>query len=666
MKRATGKKAPATKRVPLAEQLDRAVDKIMSDSESKPPRVNSRISAVLGIAAELRDLPNKDFKAQLKSDLVSGAMPTSFSSASARREASYIPSGYHSANACLVVRDGPGAIEFYKKAFSATELTRLNDPSGNLIHAQIKIGDSPIDIAPEQGEYNRSPLSLGGSAVPIGLYVEDVDALAERAIAAGAKVIFPIADQFYGDRGGRLLDPFGHMWIVSTHKEDLTPEEVSRRAQAWIDEMQAASAGKKTPAEAAGAPEGYHSITPYLQVKGAQDLIEFLKNAFGAEELFRVPRGDEIAHAQLKIENSMIEVADAIDKYQPNPTAIWLFVADADAVYANALKAGATSLSEPTDQDYGDREASVKDPFGNHWYIATHREDAEPLPEGMHSITPYLHPKGAPEVIDFLRQAFGAEEVFRAEDAAGIVQHAKIRIGDTIIALGEAHGPFQPMPPALHLYVPDTDATYKRSLEAGAVSIDEPVDQDYGDRYAGVKDPFGNVWYIATHLRDFKIPAEVTALPAGQAQASEVEPHRRPGSIMPFMYHDDVVKAFELYQRVFGASEQHRVTQPGGRVSHIVMSIGGTHVMLRDATTPDLAAYRANRFAATAHELGGSPLHLYIYVADADAAFERAIDSGSKVVDPMEDKDWGDRCGGVQDPFGHIWYIATPLQSVSH
>jgi uncharacterized glyoxalase superfamily protein PhnB len=167
----------------------------------------------------------------------------------------------------------------------------------------------------------------------------------------------------------------------------------------------------------------------------------------------------------------MIEVADAIKKYKPNPTAIWLFVSNADLVYARALKAGASSLHEPADQDYGDREASVKDPFGNHWYIAMHREDAEPLPEGVHTITPYLHPKGAAKVIDFMKQAFGAEEIFRAQDPQGSIHHAKIRIGDSITAMGEAHGLYQPMPPALHLYVPDTDAVYHRALEAGAISM---------------------------------------------------------------------------------------------------------------------------------------------------------------------------------------------------
>jgi PhnB protein len=658
MKRAS--KGNVAKRAPIAEQLDKAVDQVMSRRDSKIQRVNPRIDAILRIASDLRDLPNEKFKAQLKSDLISRVTPARAS----QEKPSYIPTGFHTANACLIVDNAARAIEFYTQAFGATELMRLDDQNGNIIHAQIKIGDSPIDIAPEEGAYNRSPHSLGGSAVPISLYVEDVDALAERAIAAGATVIFPISDQFYGDRGGRLQDPFGHMWIVSTHKEDVAPDEMSRRVAEWMKGMKSAPPPKPA-SQPEGAPEGYHSITPYLQVKGATKMIEFLKKAFGAEEIFHVPRGEQIAHAQLKIEDSMIEVADAIDKYQPNATAIWLHVKDADATYERALRAGAASLHEPVDQDYGDREASVKDPFGNYWYIGTHHADAERLPREMHSITPYLHPKGAPAVIDFLKRAFNAEEIERHQDREGTVHHAKIRVGDSVIAMGEAHGPYQPMPPALHLYVPDTDAVYKRALEAGASSIDEPVDQAYGDRYAGVKDPFGNIWYIATHLRDFTIAAEPSTSEVAQSQAPMDDPHRRPGTIMPFMFNDNPEQAFELYRKIFGAREVHRVTQPNGKPSHIQMAIGQTHLMLDDATAPHAAEYRAKGFAGTPRDFGGTPLHLYIYVDDADAAFKRAIASGAKLVDPMEDKDWGDRCGGVQDPFGHIWYIAMPLKNPS-
>ena len=114
-----------------------------------------------------------------------------------------------------------------------------------------------------KGQYNRSPQSLGGSTVPIGLYVEDVDAFAEKAIAAGAKVIFPIADWFYGDRGGRLQDPFGHMWIVSTHKEDVAPEEMTRRAEAWMKEMgsaRAEEAAHRGCRRARGLPQ-HHSVS---------------------------------------------------------------------------------------------------------------------------------------------------------------------------------------------------------------------------------------------------------------------------------------------------------------------------------------------------------------------------------------------------------------------
>ena len=647
------RRKPAT----LSEQLDKAVDRIMTDREARLPKVNSRIAAILRVAGDLRDLPKEDFKARLKREIIQRAQSMNAMTAPAASSKKYIPAGSHSVNACLVVKDPPRAIDFYKHAFGATEVMRLADPSGNVMHAQIQIGDSQIDIAPEESNYNLSPDTLGGSSVVMGLYVEDVDAFAERAIAAGCKVIFPVADQFYGDRGGRLADPFGHLWIVSTHKEDVTPEEMSRRAEAWMKEASAAET--KPPIEFGAAPEGFHTLTPYLQVQGAAKMIDFLKTAFGAQEDFRVPMPDgSIGHSQLRIEGSMIEVADATPEYKPNPTAIWLFVGDADAVYRRALKAGATSLNEPTDQDYGERSASIVDPFGNYWYIATPHKDAAPAPKELRSVTPYLHPKGTPKVIDFLKEAFDAEEIFRAQDPAGTVHHAKLRIGDSIIAMGEAHGPYQPMPPALHLYVKDADLVYERALKAGATSLSGPRDA-YGDRSAHVADPFGNTWYIATHKQDLVIENL-------ELEASALESPRRPGSIMPFMYSENAEAAADFCKKVFRANEIHRIVQPGGKVSHVQIAIGQTNVMLRDATTPDLADYVKKGFAGTPHSFGGTPLALYIYVDDADAAYKRALDEGSLVVDALEDKEWGDRCGGVKDPFGHIWYIATPLKDVSH
>jgi PhnB protein len=154
------------------------------------------------------------------------------------------------------------------------------------------------------------------------------------------------------------------------------------------------------------------------------------------------------------------------------------------------------ALYEPVDQEYGDREAGVKDSSGNYWYIATHK-GPQPIPEGMRPVTPYLRVKGAAELIGFLKRALGAEERSRFTLPEGAVAHAKLRIGDSMLELGEAHGEFQPMPCLLHLAVDDVDAAYDRAVAAGASSVESPADQPYGDRRAAVKDPAGNAWYFA-------------------------------------------------------------------------------------------------------------------------------------------------------------------------
>ena len=144
-----------------------------------------------------------------------------------------IPDGYHSVTPYLSIRGASQALEFYQRAFNATELFRLVAPSGEIGHAEIRIGDSAIMLADpcEEGSF-RHPQSLGGSSVGLHLYVEDVDALFAQAVAAGAKTIRAVQDQFYGDRTGTLEDPFGHVWFLATHKEELTPEEINQRAEA--------------------------------------------------------------------------------------------------------------------------------------------------------------------------------------------------------------------------------------------------------------------------------------------------------------------------------------------------------------------------------------------------------------------------------------------------
>jgi PhnB protein len=144
-----------------------------------------------------------------------------------------IPEGYHTATPYLILDGATEAIDFYKKAFGATELMRFSVPGGKLGHAEIRIGDSIImmaDQSPEMGY--KGPRALGGSPVSIMLYVEDVDSVFNRAVASGATVKEPVQDKFYGDRSGTVQDPFGHLWHVATHKEDLSMEEIQRRVKA--------------------------------------------------------------------------------------------------------------------------------------------------------------------------------------------------------------------------------------------------------------------------------------------------------------------------------------------------------------------------------------------------------------------------------------------------
>ena len=143
-----------------------------------------------------------------------------------------IPDGYHSLTPYLVIDGAAAAMEYYKKAFGATELFRM-EHEGKIGHAEMKIGDSPLmlaDLCAEQG--HKDPKTLGGSPVGLMIYVDDVDAIYPQAIAAGGTEVRPLQDQFYGDRSGTLTDPFGHVWTVATHKEDVTPEEIDKRLAA--------------------------------------------------------------------------------------------------------------------------------------------------------------------------------------------------------------------------------------------------------------------------------------------------------------------------------------------------------------------------------------------------------------------------------------------------
>jgi PhnB protein len=407
----------------------------------------------------------------------------------------------------LSFKDAAKAIEFYKNALGARETFRF-EAGGGVAHAEMAIGDSLIMLAGEWPEGGRfSAETLGFSPVEMVLRVDDVDAFAERAVSAGFTVKRPLQDQFYGHRDVLLTDPFGYTWSVSTVKEEMSVEEMHQRMKG----MTTGPEGGQLPAQAGKQrsvnpiPRGFRTVTPYLIAENGPGLLEFAKQVFGAEETFRAVGSAGGLHGEVRIGDSMLMMGGGIPGQEfratPNTHALHVYVEDADAIYQKALAAGATVINEPTDQEYGERSASVKDPAGNYWYIATHKGESY-IPKGLNNVNVYLHPLRAEPVIAFLERAFGAQELAKYASPDGVVHHAQVRVGNSVVEMGEAHGEYPPMPSMFYLYVPDVDSVYRRAVAAGAISSEEPADQPYGDRTAGVKDVFGNQWSIATPIKD--------------------------------------------------------------------------------------------------------------------------------------------------------------------
>jgi uncharacterized glyoxalase superfamily protein PhnB len=241
-----------------------------------------------------------------------------------------------------------------------------------------------------------------------------------------------------------------------------------------------------------------HSVIPYLTVHRPAELIDFVKHSFGATEHLRTTGSAGGMHAEVTIGDSLVMIGGA-EHITPAPAAIHLYVPDVDEAHQRALDAGAKPLFPLADQPYGERSGGVEDPNGNRWYIATTFVPLREISEYLHTVTVFFHAIGAERFIDFLKDAFAAEELMRHEEG-GRVAHAKVRIGDSAVELSEAHDQWQPLSSAIYLFVDDVDATYEGALRAGATSMMEPKDQSYGHRNAWVKDPLGNVWYLAKEV----------------------------------------------------------------------------------------------------------------------------------------------------------------------
>jgi PhnB protein len=404
----------------------------------------------------------------------------------------------------LAFRDPAKAIEFYTRALGAKETFRF-EVGGQIPHAEIRIGDSTIDIAGEWPEGGRfSAETLGHSPVSMSLQVDDVDAFAQHAVAAGMKLVRKAQDQFYGHRDVLLQDPFGYSWAAYMVKEEMSVEEMHRRMQG----MTKGPEGGAMPEPKKGVspvPSGYRMVTPYLVVPDVDAVINLVKKTFGGEEIFRSVGSAGGYHCEVRVDDSMLMIggggAEVAWKGEPMLGAFHVYVRDCDAAYKRALEAGGKSLAAPADQEYGERSASVIDAAGNHWYIATYKDTGYKW-EGAPTIQAYMHPPRAEPVVNFLKRAFGAEELGRYTSPDGVVHHTTIKVGDSHLEMGEAHGPYQPMKSMFYLYVPNVDDVYRTAIAAGAKSMHEPAEMPYGDRVGAVTDIFGNQWWIATHVND--------------------------------------------------------------------------------------------------------------------------------------------------------------------
>lgn len=292
---------------------------------------------------------------------------------------------------------------------------------------------------------------------------------------------------------------------IAQSLRDLPRESFRARLKSELERKAIMSTTSQAPAGVSPVPKGYHTLTPYLVVQDVPWMIQFMKDVFGAEETFRSVGSAGGYHAEVKLGDSMIMLGGGAPELQwrgeNQPLALHVYVEDTDAAYERAMQIGVESTGKPVDQPYGERGAGVMDQFGNHWYIATYKGKRY-IPEGLFTVTPYLHPQRAQPFIDFLKQAFGGEEVAKYASPDGRIAHAQVRIGDSVVEMGEAQGPYQPLPAMFYMYVPNCDDVYKQALAAGATSISVPTDHPYGDRSGGVKDPFGHTWYIATHIKD--------------------------------------------------------------------------------------------------------------------------------------------------------------------
>ncbi len=315
-----------------------------------------------------------------------------------------IPEGYSSLTPQIVVVDVDEALDFYAKAFDAKTLMAVQGPDGATFHAEVQIGDSRVLVEREDDEW-MSPSATGWTSATLMLYVDDADATFKRAIKAGGKSEMAVAEQYWGDRYGQVIDPAGHRWAVATHVEDLTDTQMQERAKLLGSSGGGApSAGKRRKGKGAAPPPwkaiagspasspkpaGYRTLTIALTVNDAARAIEFYRKAFGATERNRMqgPSG-KVTHAEVQIGDTILMLSDAMPgphRVDPPskrsgvpPLMVHHYVPNADAVFDAAMTAGAQVILPTCDVFWGDRFGVVAGPDGYGWGIAAQAEALAP------------------------------------------------------------------------------------------------------------------------------------------------------------------------------------------------------------------------------------------------------------------------------------------------
>ncbi len=329
-----------------AEQLDQAVAALLSGSQPvAEPLSHPSIAALLSLVPTLRAMPRAEFKASLKSELQRriSMQETGVPSAARSKAVQFRRPNFPNIAPSFFIKGAPQFIDFLVAAFEGTERVRVPRSDGSIMYAEVGIGNSVIELGDANEQYPQRPMTTH-------LYVPDSDATFARALQAGAVAIYaPTDDHPSGDRWGAATDPFGNTWYIATPK-------------GW-----------------APGPEGVLTVQPYLHLRNAHEMIPFVEAALDAKVtgLHKSPDG-VVRHATIEIADATFEIDEAAGESQPNPSYLHIYVPDTDALYDRAVAAGAKGVKPPYTAPYGDRAATITDPFGNTWFLATYLSSVQP------------------------------------------------------------------------------------------------------------------------------------------------------------------------------------------------------------------------------------------------------------------------------------------------